>query len=82
MARFLCWLIGCRPLTGGHPVTEPGLVTDLRPGTVPGAPVPEVPAPTASRPPCTPGRRPRRRARRPLAGTALPRSPWNRSADR
>ncbi|MDG4817679.1 hypothetical protein O7628_19505 [Micromonospora sp. WMMD956] len=41
-----------------------------------------MPAPTASRPPCTPGRRPRRRARRPLAGTALPRSPWNRSADR
>ncbi|MFI2662615.1 hypothetical protein [Micromonospora carbonacea] len=94
MARFLCWLIGCRPLTGGHPVTEPELVTDLRPGTdpepvtdprpgtVPGAPVPEVPAPTASRPPCTPARRPRRRARRPVAGTALPRSPWNRSADR
>ncbi|GAA2709388.1 hypothetical protein ACFY2R_01725 [Micromonospora olivasterospora] len=37
---------------------------------------------TVSRPPCTPGRRKRRRARRPLAGTALPRSPWNRSAGR
>ncbi|MGW3895785.1 hypothetical protein ACWD6L_11340 [Micromonospora profundi] len=37
---------------------------------------------SASRPPCTPGRRKRRRARRPLAGTSLPRSPWNRSAGR
>ncbi|MDT0530357.1 hypothetical protein RM555_15305 [Micromonospora sp. DSM 115977] len=45
---------------------------------------PAVPAPvhTVSRPPCTPGRRRRRRDRRPLAGTALPRSPWNRSAGR
>ncbi|MEU8020978.1 hypothetical protein ABUL04_23345 [Micromonospora harpali] len=76
MARFLCWLIGRRPLTDGHPVTAP------QPVTVPEATVPELPARTASRPPCTPGRRPRRRARRPLAGTVLPRSPWNRSADR
>ncbi len=76
MARFLCWLIGRRPLIGGHPVTGP------QPVTVPETPVPEASARTASRPPCTPGRRPRRRARRPLAGTALPRSPWNRSADR
>ncbi|MFI5927162.1 hypothetical protein [Micromonospora sp. NPDC051543] len=37
---------------------------------------------TAARPPCTPGRRRRRPVRRPLAGTALPRSPWNRSAGR
>ncbi|MEU8216180.1 hypothetical protein AB0C47_10485 [Micromonospora taraxaci] len=37
---------------------------------------------TVARPPCTPGRRKRRRARRPLAGTTLPRSPWNRSAGR
>ncbi|WP_433390378.1 hypothetical protein [Micromonospora sp. KLBMP9576] len=47
---------------------------------------PELPPPaplhTAPRPPCTPGRRRRRRDRRPLAGTALPRSPWNRSAGR
>ncbi|WP_157548163.1 hypothetical protein [Micromonospora sp. ATCC 39149] len=47
-----------------------------------GRPVPVAPVPTASRPPCTPGRRTRRRARRPLPGTTLPRSPWNRSADR
>ncbi|CCH16218.1 hypothetical protein MILUP08_41131 [Micromonospora lupini str. Lupac 08] len=37
---------------------------------------------TVRRPPCTPGRRKRRRARRPMAGTTLPRSPWNRSAGR
>ncbi|MET8082829.1 hypothetical protein [Micromonospora sp. NPDC005237] len=40
------------------------------------------PVHTVRRPPCTPGRRKRRRARRPLAGTTLPRSPWNRSAGR
>ncbi|MEO3778191.1 hypothetical protein ABGB16_15355 [Micromonospora sp. B11E3] len=42
------------------------------------------PAPEASAAPtpCTPGRRKRRRVRRPLAGTGLPRSPWNRSAGR
>ncbi|WP_405094577.1 hypothetical protein [Micromonospora sp. NBC_01412] len=44
--------------------------------------VPVAPVHTVYRPPCTPGRRPRRRTRRPLAGTALPRSPWNRSAGR
>ncbi|MFF3865605.1 hypothetical protein [Micromonospora sp. NPDC001898] len=44
--------------------------------------IPVAPVHTVSRPPCTPGRRPRRRTRRPLAGTALPRSPWNRSAGR
>ncbi|WP_433552860.1 hypothetical protein ACQP08_05480 [Micromonospora zamorensis] len=37
---------------------------------------------TAPRAPCTPGRRKHRRARRPVAGTGLPRSPWNRSAGR
>ncbi|MDG9675158.1 hypothetical protein [Micromonospora sp. DH14] len=37
---------------------------------------------TAARPSCTPGRRKRRRVRRPLAGTTLPRSPWNRSGGR
>ncbi|MGS2616402.1 hypothetical protein ACVCAH_18030 [Micromonospora sp. LZ34] len=41
-----------------------------------------TPMHTVSRPPCTPGRRRRRRDRRPLAGTALPRSPWNRSTGR
>ncbi|MFJ2085198.1 hypothetical protein ACIOBK_21935 [Micromonospora chokoriensis] len=49
-----------------------------------GRPTPPVDAAvhTVARPPCTPGRRKRRRARRPLAGTTLPRSPWNRSAGR
>lgn len=40
------------------------------------------PVHTAPRAPCTPGRRKHRRTRRPLAGTRLPRSPWNRSAGR
>ncbi|WP_157745054.1 hypothetical protein [Micromonospora coxensis] len=40
-----------------------------------------APVHTVSRPPCTPGRR-RQRRRRPSAGARLPRSPWNRSAER
>ncbi|MFF3854112.1 hypothetical protein [Micromonospora sp. NPDC002575] len=78
MARFLCWLIGRRPLTGDQPETVPQPVTGPQPVTEP-VPEPDTTARAASRASCTPGRRPRRR---PLAGTALPRSPWNRSADR
>ncbi|SCL20105.1 hypothetical protein GA0070624_1918 [Micromonospora rhizosphaerae] len=44
-------------------------------------PVTPAPVHTVSRPPCTPGRRHRRRSR-PSAGARSPRSPWNRSADR
>ncbi|MGC1212864.1 MAG: hypothetical protein WA890_16535 [Micromonospora sp.] len=44
-------------------------------------PVAAAPVHTVSRPPCTPGRRHRRRSR-PTAGAQSPRSPWNRSADR
>ncbi|MEU4479401.1 hypothetical protein AB0F68_15255 [Micromonospora sp. NPDC023966] len=42
---------------------------------------PAAPVHTVSRPPCTPGRRHRRRTR-PTAGAQSPRSPWNRSAGR
>ncbi|MFC4020384.1 hypothetical protein ACFOW4_20910 [Micromonospora sp. GCM10011542] len=45
-------------------------------------PAAAAPVHTVSRPPCTPGHRRRRPTRRPLAGTTLPRSPWNRSAGR
>ncbi|MFI9527726.1 hypothetical protein [Micromonospora rosaria] len=43
---------------------------------------PPVPVHSVPRPPCTPRRRHRRRTRRPRAGFRLPRSPWNRSAER
>ncbi|MFD6260559.1 hypothetical protein ACFWFK_05430 [Micromonospora chalcea] len=49
-------------------------------GRQPAAPI-APPVHTAARPPCTPGRRHRRRRRR-VAGAQSPRSPWNRSADR
>ncbi|MFI7302010.1 hypothetical protein ACIBM8_02250 [Micromonospora aurantiaca] len=49
-------------------------------GRQPAAPI-APPVHTAARPPCTPGRRHRRRSRR-VAGAQSPRSPWNRSAGR
>ena len=46
------------------------------------APAPAAPVHTASRPPCTPGRRRRRRRAGRSPGPRSPRSPWNRSAGR